>query len=95
MAYHTQGQVIYYQYSNFTPPESQRIAQIFSNVSGYAISANPGEASFAGYKDWFIQDFRRPGFTIEVGMGANPIPISQFPQIYQQNEEILLLGALV
>lgn len=95
IAYHTQGQVIYYTFSNLTPPESRRIAETFSNVSGYAISANPEDAAYAGYKDWFIQDFRRPGFTVEVGLGVNPIPISQFPQIYRQNEEILLLGALV
>lgn len=22
---------------------------------------------FAGYKDWFIQDFNKPGYTIEAG----------------------------
>lgn len=95
IAYHTQGEVIYYQFENLQPPESTTIAQLFSSVSGYTISSNPGEASYAGYKDWFIQDFRRPGFTIEVGQGVNPIDISQFPTIYSQNEEILLLGALV
>ena len=95
IAYHTQGGVIYYQFQNLQPPESSTIAQLFSRVSGYTISANPGEASYAGYKDWFIQEYRRPGFTIEVGAGANPIPINQLPAIYRQNEEILLLGALV
>lgn len=95
IAYHTQGEVIYYQYGNITPPVSSRIAQIFSRASGYAIAQNPAEASYAGYKDWFINEFRRPGFTIEVGKGVNPIPMSQFPTIYQQNEEILLLGPLV
>lgn len=95
IAYHTQGDVIYYQFNNLQPPESVTIAQLFSRVSGYTISENPGEASYAGYKDWFIQEYRRPGFTIEVGIGVNPIPVSQFPDIYQQNEEMLLLGALV
>lgn len=95
IAYHTQGEIIYYGFKNLEPPETAIIAQTFSRVSGYAISPNPGEASYAGYKDWFTQDFRRPGFTIEVGLGVNPIPVSQFPKIYSQNEEILLLGALV
>lgn len=95
IAYHTQGQVIYYKYENLEPPESLIIAEVFSRASGYPILANPAEASYAGYKDWFIQDYRRPGFTIEVGLGVNPIPMSQFPTIYEQNEEILLLGALV
>jgi g-D-glutamyl-meso-diaminopimelate peptidase len=95
IAYHTQGNVIYYTFENMQPPESATIAQLFGRVSGYEIASNPGEASWAGYKDWFIQDFRRPGFTIEVGLGANPVPITQFPDIYRQNEEILLLGGLV
>lgn len=95
IAYHTQGQVIYYGFENLEPPETETIAQLFARVSGYSISANPGEASYAGYKDWFTQEYRRPGFTIEVGLGVNPIPMTQFDTIYRQNEEILLLGALV
>lgn len=95
IAYHTQGEIIYYGYKNLEPPETATIAQTFARVSGYSISPNPGEASYAGYKDWFTQDYRRPGFTIEVGLGVNPIPVTQFPRIYSQNEEILLLGALV
>lgn len=95
IAYHTQGQVIYWQFENLAPPESLTIANLFSRVSGYAVEPGTGEAAYAGYKDWFIQDYRRPGFTIEVGSGVNPIPISQFPAIYQQNEEILILGGYV
>lgn len=95
IAYHTQGEVIYYQYENLAPAESLSIAQLFARASGYAVSTGPAEASYAGYKDWFIQEYRRPGFTIEVGLGVNPIPMTQFPTIYRQNEEILLLAPLV
>ena len=45
-----------------------------------------------GYKDWFIQDYRRPGFTIEAGSGENPLPLSQFPDIWSDNLGILLGG---
>ena len=54
----------------------------------------PTESSFAGYKDWFISYYNRPGFTIEVGLGINPIPISQFDGIYRENLGILVLGML-
>jgi g-D-glutamyl-meso-diaminopimelate peptidase len=67
---------------------------MFARVSGYAVKKNPGEAPCAGYKDWFIQEFRRPGFTIEVGLGSHPIYPAQLPDIYRENEEILLLGAV-
>ena len=95
LAYHSQGRVIYWNYLNLAPPESLRIANLFSRASGYAVADVPYEAAYAGYKDWFIKEYRRPGFTIEVGLGRNPLPISQFNTIYNNNEEILLLSPLV
>ncbi len=95
IAYHTQGEVIYWQFNNLAPPQSLPIANQFGRISGYAVEPGTGEAAWAGYKDWFIQDYGRPGFTIEVGRGTNPVPISQFPAIYNQNEGILLLASVV
>lgn len=95
IAYHTQGEVIYWQFQNMAPPQSLPIARQFGQISGYEVSPGTSEAAYAGYKDWFIQDFGRPGYTIEVGRGANPIPMSQFPNIYRQNEGILLLASVV
>lgn len=95
IAYHTQGEVIYWQFLNLAPPEALTIANIFARASGYTVVGVAGEAAYAGYKDWFIQDFRRPGYTIEVGRGVNPLPITQFDSIYARNEEIMLLGAVV
>lgn len=95
LAYHSQGEVIYWQYDQLTPPESKRIGELFAKVSGYTLSQTSGITSYSGYKDWFIQDFRRPGYTIEVGKGKNPLPISQFNKIYNDNEEILLLASVI
>lgn len=95
IAYHTQGEVIYWQYRNLAPPEALPIARQFSRASGYSIALNPGEASDAGFKDWFIQQYRRPGYTIEVGRGIPPLPLSQFGSIYNKNEEIMLLAPLL
>jgi g-D-glutamyl-meso-diaminopimelate peptidase len=95
LAYHSQGEVIYWTYLNIIPPDSPRIVQLFSDASGYIPSQTTGIVSYAGYKDWFIERYRRPGFTIEVGRGTNPLPISQFSEIYRDNIEILLLAAVV
>lgn len=92
ITYHTQGRVIYYQYQEQTPPNSKEIAEKFAEVSGYTAEEVPKNSSFAGYKDWFILYYNRPGFTIEVGLGTNPIPISQFAGIYRENLGILVLG---
>lgn len=94
ITYHTQGRVIYYKYQDQTPPNSQEIAQRFAELSGYRLEDVPEGSSFAGYKDWFILYYNRPGFTIEVGLGENPIPISQFAGIYRENLGILVTGMM-
>ena len=76
------------------PPQSRRIGEIFSEASGYTLEEAPFASGFAGYKDWFIRKFRRPGYTIEVGSGQNPQPIEQFPEIYRDNLGILVTAAL-
>lgn len=95
LAYHSQGEVIYWNFQNMAPPVGRRIGDLFSQVSGYLLDETYGIASYAGYKDWFIQEYRRPGYTIEVGRGRNPLPIQQFDKIYTDNEEMLLLAAVV
>ena len=95
LSYHTQGEVIYWKFLDYEPTNSRAIADTFAAVSGYAVSETPFESGFAGYKDWFIQDFNRPGYTIEAGEGVNPLPISQFNEIYNDNLGILVYGALV
>ena len=95
LSYHTQGEVIYWKYLAFLPYNSRTIAEAFASVSGYAAEDTPFASGFAGYKDWFIQDFDRPGYTIEAGKGTNPLPVSQFDDIYRANVGILTLGTIV
>lgn len=92
IAYHTQGEVIYWKYMDYEPDRSRQIAQYFGNVSGYAVEETPTESGYAGYKDWFIQEYDRPGYTIEAGLGVNPLSMEQFPQIYRDNYYILVGG---
>ena len=94
LAYHSQGEVIYWQFKDLQVPGARELGEQFARVSGYELSDTPYESSFAGYKDWFIQRFRRPGYTIEVGTGANPLPLSQFDKIYRDNVGILVTAAL-
>ena len=95
LTYHSQGEVIYWQFQNYNPPNALFIGRQFANVSGYALEPTPYNSSFAGYKDWFIQNYNRPGYTIEVGLGTNPLPITQFIKIYEDNLGILVLGAIL
>ena len=95
LAFHTQGEVIYWRYGDIEVPGARDIAATFAAVSGYSPEETPRASAFAGYKDWFIQTRRRPGFTIEAGSGINPLPLSDFPGIRRRCLGILTLGALV
>lgn len=93
LAYHSQGEVIYWQFDDIFVPGARELGQRLAQVSGYTLDETPPESAYAGYKDWFIKFFRRPGYTVEVGMGENPLPISQFPKIYQDNLPLLVEAA--
>ena len=93
LAYHTQGKVIYWQFLDYEIAGARELGEEFARVSGYELADTPYESSFAGYKDWFIQYFRRPGYTVEVGLGENPLPLNQFDEIYRDNLGILVTAA--
>ena len=93
LAFHSQGKEIYWQFRDIFVPGAEELGQKMAAASGYTLANVPYESSFAGYKDWFIQEFRRPGYTIEVGQGVNPLPLSQFDEIYRDNLPILLIAA--
>ena len=94
LAYHSQGKEIYWTFKDIFVPGARELGEVMARVSGYALADVPYESAFAGYKDWFIQTFRRPGYTIEVGLGENPLPLSQFSEIYRDNVPLLNISAI-
>ncbi|WP_316572029.1 M14 family metallocarboxypeptidase [Neobacillus sp. YIM B06451] len=90
VAFHTQGQEFYWGYGGKEPAVSSYIAEEFSRLSGYR--AVHTIDSHAGFKDWFIQENGRPGFTIELGKGINPLPLSQFNKVYRDVLGIFLFA---
>ena len=95
IALHSQGEEIFWEYGCKKPPESERLARIFAAASGYTLVENSGLASHGGYKDWFIECFDRPGFTVEIGKGENPLPLSDFDDILKDTVPMLTLAAMM
>ena len=95
LSYHTQGGEIYWRYGECEPEGAKKIGELFAKLSGYTLADPAQVSSNAGYKDWFIEAFDRPGFTIEAGRGKNPLPVLDFDTLYQENLPILTYGALV
>ena len=94
IALHTQGEVIYYGYDKYNEAETQ-MAEIFSMLSGYAISTPDYLSSCGGFKDWFAKQFNKPAFTIECGLGENPLPIEEVTHIYKRIKEMLAVASIM
>ncbi|MGX1983076.1 gamma-D-glutamyl-{L}-meso-diaminopimelate peptidase I [Thermolongibacillus altinsuensis] len=88
LAFHTQGKEIYWGYEQLEPKEAEKEVNEFARQSGYAPVRYID--SHAGYRDWFIQEWKRRGYTIELGEGVNPLPLEQFPDIYEDSLGIFL-----
>lgn len=95
MALHSQGQELYWQYGDYSPPQSDMMAKILADSCSYTLVSNGGLSSHGGFKDWFISEMRRPGFTMEIGKGESPLPVSELYEIYNRIEEALVLFALM
>lgn len=90
IAYHSQGEEIFYKYQGKCAPDAEKIAQKLANASGYQLILADGLTDCTGYKDWVIEKFNIPAFTIEVGKGENPLPITQLEKIYNDNIKLIL-----
>lgn len=95
LAFHSQGEVIYWDFKNLNVKNSRRMAEIMSAVSGYKIETPEPIADGGGFKDWFINEFSRPAFTIELGKGENPLPENEADEIYEKVKEMLMLSLIM
>ncbi len=95
LALHSQGEVIYWSYGKKTPPRSRKMAEIMATSANYALDVPITIATGGGLKDWFIEVFSRPGFTVELGLGKNPLPPEAAEGIYKRVEEMLTLYSIM
>ncbi|MBR2476845.1 MAG: M14 family metallocarboxypeptidase [Clostridia bacterium] len=78
IAFHSQGEVIYW---SFEDKGFVDIGRELADASGYSLDTATGISSYSGFKDWYLDKFNLPSFTVEVGMGTNPLPFEQFESI--------------
>lgn len=94
LSYHTQGEIIYWRYLDFEPAGAEDLGKELARISTYTLDDEKETNSYAGYRDWYISKYNRPGYTFETGMGQNPLPISQFEKIYKDNIGVLVTAAV-
>lgn len=95
LAFHSQGREIYWDFGKYTPKDSLMIANILADSAKYTVSSPEGLAVGGGFKDRFISLFKKPAFTVEIGLGKNPLPLSDFDKEYERLIPLLCLGIIL
>lgn len=93
LAFHSQGEVIYWDYDDKS--KYFDMANKLSKASGYELDEAGGISSVSGFKDWVIEKYGLPAFTVEVGKGKNPISFSQYCKIKEDNTRLILKAATI
>lgn len=90
LSYHLKGEEIYWEFGQTSHRRyrDKRYAESIAKYTGYKV-VGQGQ-SVGGYKDWCVQEFKIPSYTIEVGNDKfeHPFPYSQFTEIFHQNEDL-------
>jgi g-D-glutamyl-meso-diaminopimelate peptidase len=89
---HSQGEEIYYTSGGVTAPGSFAIGKRLEVMTGYKLNEPEGAAAYGGLTDWFIAEKKRPSYTIECGLGENPLPFSDFCEIYTRLRQALFVA---
>jgi g-D-glutamyl-meso-diaminopimelate peptidase len=97
-SYHTAGRILYYHfnYGAGTYGGDKFMGDTLAKMTGYRlIPPDKTLSSGGGYKDWFIQSFKRPGFTFELAPypGETNPPISIFGEEWTRNKKAALYMA--
>ncbi len=81
IAFHSQGKEIYYDFNGLESKSAKQNAECVAKITGYKAAVPEGTANFGGAKDYYIQEYHKEAYTVELGMGKNPLPHSALPEM--------------
>ncbi|WP_081414189.1 M14 family metallopeptidase [Metabacillus indicus] len=91
VSYHSSGRILFWHYKVLPQNYSRdyTIAKKVSSMTGYSL-VKPSSGGGSGYKDWFIQQFGRPGLTPEISyyVGQTNPPLSVLPEELRRNRGV-------
>lgn len=92
ISYHATGSVLWWDYGQTGEfmERCTRQAELISSLTGYPL--NPyTESSAGGLSDWVIADYYGEIVpeTIEIGKGEAPMKMSEYPDIWKRNKDVI------
>lgn len=92
LSLHTQGEEIFYRKTDPPVPYASEIGAALAFITGYRLTVPDGMAAYGGLCDYVAEEYRRPAFTLECGLGRNPLPEGDAPAIYLRLRRALFLS---
>jgi g-D-glutamyl-meso-diaminopimelate peptidase len=80
LSLHTQGEEIFFSDNGKNRIRTAAIARHLAASTGYRLSRAEGLAAYGGLSDWCASALGISSFTLECGLGKNPLPISPVPR---------------
>lgn len=90
IAFHSQGKEIYYDFNCMENKRAEATAEAIADKCGYSVAVPTGTAAFGGAKDWYIKEYHKQAFTVELGKGTNPLPVSQLDEMKEDTVKICM-----
>lgn len=90
IAFHSQGREIYYDFNGMESKSAKQNAEDVAGKCGYKAATPQGTASFGGAKDYYIQEYHKEAYTVELGTGKNPLPHSALPEMINDTYKICM-----
>lgn len=89
LSLHTQGEEIYYTGGGVELPSAYATALRLAELSGYRLAKAEGPSALGGLSDYTVESLGIPSFTVECGLGENPLPPEAIPVIYRRLRRML------
>ena len=93
VSYHSYGNLMYWGFfaTGSFKEHCREIANAMKKSNGYRLvadTATPSDYSHLGLKDWFMYEYKLPGYTIEIGGEPTPLGIAEVRKAIDKNIEI-------
>ncbi|WP_246010331.1 M14 family metallopeptidase [Bacillus yapensis] len=101
-SYHSSGNMLFWGFHHWGITHSTEFTEDYYNIAEkvadltkYELDEPETYQQGGGYTDWFVQQFKRPALTVEIGnlVEDTNLPLSSFPTIWERNKEIGLFLA--
>jgi murein tripeptide amidase MpaA len=97
ITYHSAGKILYWNFHQQSSEYYRDLAYAseLNKLTNYSLVKPTPNPSGGGLSDWFVIEFKRPGFTPEIGNypGEINLPLSEFNKTWDENRLVGLYAA--